>query len=256
MLVVVISLSVFCNSLFGQTGGSAPDAFFPFGLSLQAGLGSYSIRDEFVSREKYSGALPVYLCTWTDATPSRASRISLEYRSSSTIKNYNVSASITEFSFGLDYLYPVGKFSILSKDVIAYLGPSPELFIHFRSQNIANGGSAITRAYSAAMLFSAGGALDLACPISNDLLADASIATNVLSFGGRFVNPENSNESFLKLLTLFSGIRLKSDIGLRYALSSHFSVRLAYRVEIARIDAWDYFVSGSDMGVLSVHYGF
>ena len=255
-LLVVISLIVFCENLSGQASGSTPESIFPLGLSFQVGLGSYAIRDEFISREKYSGALPVYLCTWTDATPSRASQISLEYRSSSTIKNYNVSASIIEFSFGLDYLYSIGKFSILSKDVAAYLGPSPELFLHFRTQNIASGGSAMTRAYSAAMLFSAGGTLDLACLLSDDLSADASFATNILSFGGRFVNPENSSESFLKLLTPFSGIRFKSDIGLRYALSSRFSVRLAYRVEIARINAWDYFISGSDMGVLSVHYGF
>jgi hypothetical protein len=78
----------------------------------------------------------------------------------------------------------------------------------------------------------------------------------VFSFGGRFVNPENSDASFFKLLTLFSGLRFKTDVSLRYAFSSNFSVRLAYRIEVTRIDAWDYFISGSHMGVLSMHYGF
>lgn len=256
ILFTLLFLIVLCCGVFGQEIVSSSQAIFPFGLSLQAGLGSYAIRDEFISHEKYSGSLPVYLCMWTDATPRRASRISLEYRAGSEIKNYNVSTSITEFTFGLDYLYPIGKFSLLSKDVFAYLGPSPELFIHFRSQNIASGGSAITRAYSFALLFSAGGTLELACPINETLLADVSLMTNVLSFGGRSVNPQNSEEPFLKLLTLFSGLRFKTDIGFRYALSSDFFVRLAYRLEVTRIDAWNYFISGSDMGVLSVHYGF
>lgn len=240
----------------GQTGDSSSQSVFHRGLSLQAGPGWYSIRDEFISHQNYSGAMPVYLLTWTDVTDKRASNITLEYRAASAIRNYNVSASIVEFSFDINYLYPVGRFSLLSKDVVAYLGPSPEFFIHFRSQNIANGGSAIFRAYSAAMLFSAGATLALACPIANELTADASFETNVLSLGARFVNPDNSSEPFLKLLTPFSGWRSKTDIGIRYQLSSNISARLAYRVEIARINAWDYFISGSDMGVLSVFYGF
>ena len=121
---------------------------------------------------------------------------------------------------------------------------------------MATGGSAITRAYSLAMLLSAGATLEFVCPINKTLLADASLGTNVFSFGGRFVNPDNSDASFFKLLTLFSGLRFKSDVGLLYVLSSNFSVRLAYRFELTRVDAWDYFISGSDMGVLSVHYGF
>ncbi len=253
----VIFASFLCLSRsIAQSIDSSSTSILPIGLTIQSGLGSYSICDEFISREKYSGTLPIYMLMWTDATPRRASKITFEYRSGSEIKNYNVSATITEFTFGLEYLYPIGRFSLLSNDVFAYLGPSPDLFFHFRSQNIANGGSAITRAYSVAMLLSAGATLELACPINNGLLAGISLGTNVFSFGGRFVNPENSDATFFKLLTLFSGLRFKSDVGLRYALTSNFSVRLSYRFELTRVDAWDYFISGSDMGVLSLNYGF
>ncbi|MBF8296763.1 MAG: hypothetical protein HW389_3308 [Bacteroidetes bacterium] len=259
LLLLVLVIVVNCLSVaqttssnpIGQTGDSSSQSVFHRGLTLQVGPGLYSIRDEFISRQNYSGPMPVYLLTWTDMTGKRASNMTLEYRAAAAIKNYNVSAS-----FDINYLYPVGRFSLLSRDVVAYLGPSPEFFIHFRSQNIANGGNAITRAYSAAMLFSAGATLALACAIENALTADASFETNVLSLGARFVNPDNSSEPFLKLLTPFSGWRSKTDIGIRYQLSSNISARLAYRVEIARINAWDYFISGSDMGVLSVFYGF
>jgi hypothetical protein len=256
LLLLVLALVPTCKCLYSQANDSTRGAMFPIGLTMQAGFGSYVIRDEFISHETYSGTLPMYMFTWTDCTPSCASQVTLEYQAGSRIKNFSVSASITEFTFGMDYLYPIGKLSFLSKDVFAYLGPSPDLFFHYRSQNLANGGTAITRAYSVAMLLSAGATLDLVCPIKENILADISLGTNVLSFGGKFVNPDNSDESFFKLLTFFSGLRVKSDIGLRYAASSNLSVRLGYRFELTRIDAWDYFISGSDMGVLSIYYGF
>jgi len=256
LLLVILALSMVNWPLYGQADDSTSNTTFYQRFSAQGGVGSYAIRDEFISDETYSGTMPVYLIEWIDETPSRASEITFEYRAGSEIKDYNVSASITEFTLGFDFLYPIGKFSILSQEISTYLGPSPDLFFHFRSQNIANGGSALTRAYSLAMLLSAGMTFKCTCPINNSFLADASFGTNVFSFGGRFVNPNNSDASFFKLLTLFSGLRFKSDIGLQYALSSDFFVRLAYRFELTSINAWDYFISGSDMGVLSLNYGF
>jgi len=256
LMLMILALSMARSNLLGQEGDSTISTLLSKGLTFRAGIGSYALRDEFISRETYSGALPVYMLTWTDGAPARISQMSFELRAGSAIRNHNISASITEFAFSFDYLYPVGKFTFLSHDVSVYLGPSPDFFVHFRSQNIAKGGSAITRAYSVAMLFSAGAILTFLSPLNESLLADATFESNVLSFGGRIVNPDDSDESFVKPLTPFSGLRFKSDAGLRYEVSSRLHVRLSYRFELSRIDAWDYFISGSDMGVLSLHYRF
>jgi hypothetical protein len=256
VLLLILALVLVRCWMYGQPIDSTRHTAFPTGLTLQAGLGSYAIRDEFISHERYSGRMPLYSLQWTDGTPGRVSRITLEYEAGSGIKNYNVSGSITEFTFGLDYLYPIGRWPFLSHNVSAYFGPSPDLFFHFRSQNIASGGSALARAYSVAILLSAGATLEIVCPIDNAFLADASLSSSVLSFGARFVNPDESDQSFVKPLTSFSGLRFKSNLGVRYIISSNFSARIGYRFEFTRITAWDFFISGCDMGVLSVQYGF
>ena len=255
-MLTMLVLFVARWTLLGQSGDST-GSFMPFkGLSVQAGLGSYALRDEFISGEKYSGPLPVYILTWTDGAPARTSQMVFELRAGSGIKNHNVSASITEIAFTFDFRYPIGTFTLLSHDVSAYLGPSPDFFVHFRSQNIAKGGYAITRAYSLAMLGSAGVTLTLQSSLNENLLADASFESNLLSIGGRFVNPDDSDEPFVKLLTPFSGLRFKSEIGLRYQLSSRLHMKLSYLFELTRITAWDYFISGSDIGILALHYRF
>ena len=237
-----------------------PDSLshFPssFGLSVQGDLGSYAVRDEFISHEKYTGTLPGLIIEWSDIGASGGNRFTFEYASAPSIRNHNVSTGILELALGIDWTYPVGRFSLFSREVFASLGPSAEFFIHFRNQNLSTGGLAIFRTYSFASLFSVGMNASLVCPVSPDWIADASLGTTVAGLGGRLVNPDDSQKSMFEFLTLVSGLRCTADIGLRYALFSNLSVRLGYRLEIVRIDAWEYFISGSDIAALSVRYGF
>jgi len=163
-LLLLMLLLPCCRALSQETDLPGQQ-FFPVGISFEGGPGSFAVRDEFISRERYSGPLPLYSLTWTDVTAARANRIMLEYRTGAHVMNYNVSATITEFTFGLHYLYPIGRIPLFSKQVHAYLGPSPELFFHFRSQNLAGGGNAIFRAYSVAFLLSAGATASFFCPL-------------------------------------------------------------------------------------------
>ena len=253
-----------CAALLGLSAAPAPaqtaDTALPypasFGLSVQGNLGSYAVRDEFISHEKYSGALPGLIVEWSDVGASGGNRFTLEYASAPAIKNYNVSAAILEFALGIDWIYPVGRFSLFSRPVFASLGPSSEFYIHFRSQNLSTGGLAIFRTYSFASLFTVGVNASFVSPVSADFIADASFGASVAGLGGRLVNPDDSQSSMFEFLTLVAGLRCKTDIGLRYMVFSNLSVRLGYRLEIVRIDAWDYFISGSDIAALSVRYGF
>ncbi|HTY57885.1 MAG TPA: hypothetical protein VMF59_03670 [Bacteroidota bacterium] len=249
-------LALGAASASAQSADSASPYPASFGLSIGGNLGSYSVRDEFISHEKYSGTLPGLIVEWSDVGASGGNRFTFEYESAPAIKNHNVSTSILEFAMGIDWIYPVGEFSLFSKPVFASLGPSSEFYIHFRSQNLSTGGPAIFRTYSFASLFSVGASASFVCPVSAEFIADASIGTSLAGLGGRLVNPDDSQKSMFEFLTLVAGLRCKTDVGLRYMMLSNLSVRLGYRLEIVRIDAWDYFISGSDIAALSVRYGF
>jgi hypothetical protein len=253
-LILMIFLGI--GPSIAQSPDSISNSTFLTGLMIQAGIGSYSIRDEFISREKYHGPMSSYSLSWADATPSRGSLMSIEYHAGSNLKNFNVSSSITEFGFRVGFLYRVGTLSLLSQDVQVLLGPLPELFLHFRRQNIANGGDAITRAYSVAMLLSAGIAVDLACPLTDQFLARLTVTSNAVSVGGRFINPDNTDDSFFRLLSFLDAVHLNVDFGFHYQACRRLTLAIDYRLELTRIDAWDFFMSGFDAGMVSFQFGF
>lgn len=103
---------------------------FSEGIAVHGGIGWLAVRDEYISKERYAGLLPYSAIGWSRFHETYGYNLALEYRYGSAMKNHNVSAQITEFSLNLDYLYPVGEFALFSRDVLAYLGPSPELFLH------------------------------------------------------------------------------------------------------------------------------
>ena len=57
-MILALVMAHWC--LYGQTDDSTRRAMSSKGLSVQAGVGSYALRDEFISRETYSA---LYLCT-------------------------------------------------------------------------------------------------------------------------------------------------------------------------------------------------
>jgi hypothetical protein len=182
----------------------------------------------------------------------------LEYRNASNIRNNNVSTGVTQATLYLDYLYSAGQFSLLSKDVFTYLGPSADIYVYFRSQNIANGGPmAIFDAYSFAMFFSVGINSTFILPLQSKFSTEWSSRLNALTFGMRLINLRNDDsnkKSMAKLTSIFSGIRGRSDLLLRYDLTDALMLKAGYRFEICQSSSWDYLLSASDNLVFILTY--
>ncbi|MDE3058806.1 MAG: hypothetical protein KGJ59_12705 [Bacteroidota bacterium] len=214
-----------------------------------------AVRDEFISDERYAGTVRFVGMGWSKFHETYGFRLQLEYQSASALKNYNVSAMITQYRLGLSYLYPVGGLQLMAKKVAVYLGPTAELFLHYRKQNIANGGD-ILDVYSFASLFSGGIRSEAVLPISEDLQAQAAVQTSIVSLGGRIVDPLNSSTSFTKLLTLLAGFNADAEIKISYRLTDALVAAADYRFDLTRISAWDFFISADDNFVASLSYGF
>jgi hypothetical protein len=248
----------FCFSLFGThlfAQDSTNSAFtFGDGLTLHGGLGYFAVRDEFISNEKYSGSLPLFAASWSRLHDTYGYRLTCAYQFTQSLKNNNVSAEINQFSLGFDFLYPVGKTSLFTKRVFILLGPSSELFVHFRRQNIAGSNESILNAYSFALLISGGIRSEAYCPINSDLQLQSSVGLSILSFGGRIVNPTKSDESFFKLLSVWNGLRASAELGVRYRITSSMTGTLGYRLEITRLSAWDNFLAGADFLTITISY--
>jgi len=242
------------NGYLLSQDSSNQKSVYPEGISLEYGIGSYAVTDEYISKEKYSGSTPYYSIAWTNQHSNYVYHLKIDFGNSSEIKNYNVSADIYQFTLNQGFSYALPKFSILNKDAYLYLGPSAELFFYFNKQNIAVSGFDYSQ--SIALLISAGVSSQLFYELWNDFNIEGTLDLNVLSLGFRMVDMEETDESPAKILTLISANNIMFTLGPRYYLFDNLSVKAIYLFHLTRIDSWEPLLSASDNVVFTLTYGF
>lgn len=228
-------------------------AAYPEGLSLEYGMGSYAYTDEYISSEKYSGSMPYYRIGFSNRHESYVYQIGIEFRSATDIRNYNVTAEVTEFSLNQGFLYPLPGFFLFSREAYAYIGPSTEIFVYANRQNIAVSGFDYAQSYAA--LLSLGLRSELFCPLSSRFTIESSLNVGVLSLGFRMVDMEETDESPVKPLTIFSAVNGSLRLGIRYYPAAILSVKASYVLAVTRILPWDPLHVASDNLVVTVTYG-
>jgi hypothetical protein len=251
--LLMIFLLMCPEIVYGQDS-SNQKSIFPEGVSLEFGIGNYAVTDEYISKEKYSGPLPSYSITWANQHSNYVYHLKIDFCNSSEIKNYNVSADIYQFTLNQGFSYALPKFSLFDKDAYLYLGPSTELFFYYNSQNIAVSG--FDYAQSFALLISGGINSQLFYKLWNYFNIEGTFDFNVLSFGFRMVDMEETDESPAKILTLISANNIVITLGPRYYLLDNLSVKAAYLFHLTRISSWEPLLSASDNVVFTLTYGF
>jgi hypothetical protein len=254
MKIIILALTfLIAGAASGQDTLSYQN-IYPAGISIEYGIGNYSVKDEYISKEKYSGILPVISFGWARRHTTYVYRLDLTYRNSDNINNYTVSTDITQFTLNQGFLYPLKKKVIFKKDLYIWLGPSTEFFFFANNQNIAVTGFDYAQSYAA--LFSLGFQAECIFPLKRNFQLESSLRLTVLSLGYRMVDSEEDDQSPVNLLTMFSGLNSSFDLGVRYCLLNRFSAKLAYQLEVTRISAWDPLLSASDNLVLTLTYRF
>jgi hypothetical protein len=202
-----------------------------------------ALRDEFISRERYSGTLPSLAVAWSSWHGGHAFQLSLEYQRSSAIRNYNVAATVTQFSLRQGFLYPLAGFRLLSRDAHAFLGPSAEMFLFFNEQQVAVANPNFSE--SGAGVISLGIESRIVVPWEN-VQAELSLGLAGLSLGLRSVDTEVNDRSPVALLTPLSGLHGRAAVSLRCRLGPHLSARATARVHALHISSWDPLTSVDD----------
>jgi hypothetical protein len=247
VLASALLLSLVAGPAGGQvrTGVSA-GATLPSGIAIRVGLGRYSVRDEYFSAEKYSGTLPYFSAAWARMNERGGYRIGIEHRSSSELRNNNISAGVTSFFLDLDYLYRAATLSLFSRDAVLFLGPSTGFFMHFSELHIAH--SELELPYSFAMLIPLGVNSTLVLPVTNRLQVAGSLRASLFSLGLRMIDIDEDVDEIspVRFLTFPDGTNARLGLGLRYAFKDHLSVDLGYELQILRIRPWDPLLSASD----------
>ena len=127
-----------------------------------------------------------------------------------------------------------------------------ELFFYYNDQNIAVSGFDYAKSF--AMLISGGVSSQLFYKLLKDFDLEANLDFSLLSFAFRMIDEEETDETPVKILTLFSGTNLNFRIGARYYLFDNLSVKAAYRFHFTKISSWEPLLSASDNLVLTITY--
>jgi hypothetical protein len=229
---------------------------FPSGISVDCGLGLYSVKDEYISKEKYSGILPYLNVEWVRFHNKNAYRLEFEYRYSSNISNNNISAKVGQFTFNQDFIYPVGNFSLFSRCVYAYLGPSIQFFYYDIRYNFVTPGTFISPK-TFGIIGSLGINAELVYQVNNKFKVEGLLRSNLISFSGKKIDERKyEDESCPTLLPVFTATKFDFDLSVRYYLADRFSISLGYKFDFSRINKWDPYIAASDNLIISLNYEF
>jgi len=229
---------------------------FPAGIFIGYGQGFYSVKDEYISKEKYSGTMPYYNLEWVRFQNRNGYRLEFEYWKSTDISNNNISAESQQFCFNQDFIYPVGNFSLFSRNVYAYLGPSVQLFYYEIYYHFVSPGTFISPT-TFGIIGSLGMNTEMVYQISDKVRVEGFFRFNLLSFSGKKIDGQkHENENNPALLSVFTATKLDFDLSVRYFLIKRVSVSLGYRFDLSRINKWDPYIAASDNLIISLNYKF
>lgn len=223
-------------------------------LSVEYGVGLFSLKDKYISDEKYSGSIPFFSLEWINNHQKYLYKLTLEYRNSDKIKNNNVSSNITLFALKQGFLYKLKDRKLLNKELDLHLGPTTDLFLFYNEPRIAVDGFDYSQSF--AVLFSLRLNLTGNIRINSRFFLETSIAMTTLSLGIRMVDNEEEDQSPVKLLSPFNGLNTSFDFELRYYLFNHLSVNAAYRFELYSISAWHPLTISTDNMFAGLSYHF
>jgi hypothetical protein len=252
IIIAAIFLALSFNS-FGQDSINHKSVF-PTGISMQAGLGSFSVKDEYISKEMYSSSMPYFSINWVRFHNKNAYRLELEYRYSENFSNNNISALGGQVAFSQDFIYPVGKFPLFSRDVYAYLGPSVQFFYYEYLYHFAIPGTFISPE-TFGVIASLGINSQFIYPINQKLSVEGFLRSNLISVSMKdYDQVEYEHEAGPTLLPVFSATKFDLDLSVRYYLLKRLSTSLGYKFDLSRIHKWDPYIAASNNLIFSVNY--
>jgi len=225
---------------------------YPFGegLSLQSGIGYLALRDEYISNDKYTGSVPLFALAWSKWHEAYGFRLQLESQYTNKLEGPNIHAELTQIRLALSYLYPLANTEICSRVVHFFAGPTLEVFEHYQLNQIA--GSEFLS--SNVGLIAGALRLEAFYPLTGKFRLLAMGQCTALSMVVHSTNSNDPGISPTKVLTPFKGLDAEWQVGASWLFAKSFDLSAAYRFDVTRVTAWDYFISANDNLIISLSY--
>ena len=209
------------------------------------------MKDELISKQKYSGSLPVYSLSWSKFNNVYGLRIYMNYEDAPGLKNYNITSSVQQTQIGIAFVYPIGSISFFSKNAYLFLGPAVDIFSHKQVLNISN--FDVYNASVNAWLYSGCVRAEAYYELKGNIRLHASGQISILSEAFKSTSDEGTQET---IVTPLSGFDSQIGIDILYKITKGFTASAGYRFRMAEISKWDYFVAAQDQFTAALSYKF
>jgi hypothetical protein len=251
LLIPALLLGVPCVS--GQSENPDPLSR-PGGIDVRYGASYFSMRDAYISPERYEGYLPGYALGWTRTHNTYVYRLDFSFSYSDDIENNSVRSEVLTFRLSQGFLYPLKALTLFKKDLGLWIGPSADISYFANDPDIAVSGFDYTNSF--ATLISLGFRGEGIYPLSGKIAIEPALQFTMLSLGLRSVDSEEDDEPGAKFLSPASGLNAAFELGLHYDPLPWLSVGLAYRFELLRITAWDDLLADSNGAIIALRFNF
>jgi hypothetical protein len=212
-------------------------------VTVSSGISFYSVLDNNISNEKYSGTLIPFNFILMSNITDRQFRDFYFSLQTGTIKNYKVDAHVNELTLGWDYGFKINK----KKAYDIFLGPSPFLYFYDRQEEI----SSKTYFNSDLGLITLAGVFGIKSNKLNGFNYKIKGRLGLLSVG---VSPGDGNKT--KILTPLNGLQFNFSALVSYKLLNWADIAFEYSFQTYNITAWNKMYSLSDQLTLNLIFTF
>ncbi len=228
---------------------------FGQGIIFRYGIGSLALKDELISKEKYTGTFPVYFVGWSGYNKDFGLNIYIKWENSSAVKDYNVTSNLSQSLIGISFYYPVGSISIFRRNLFFFLGPAAEMFQYNQTRNVTNYSAYNENAL--AKLASISITARAFYVINTAFMLEASGRLSLLSVANKTTSSlAGGTNTATAVLTTLYGFHSNVGINIRYHILSHITASAGYMFDLSQISEWDFFITAEDEFNAGISYNF
>lgn len=229
LITITFLLGIFNYSFSQEKKEIKPD----FNIIFSTGFSQVALKDKTISSEKYDGSLNPISIVFQKERENYNWRLNLNY-ADGLPSNYNIDAEIKNFIIGWDYSYRIKTFEILGNhSANLFSGFSPNLFVHYRKQNIAEPGQFL---YSAKLLFNMSVNVGVYGVLTNKLSYHLITRFNLFTYGMGVASEEGDSHIVSQSSVGFSAPIIQSILSIKYELIKGLKLGLTYDFNYVKHD--------------------